>query len=179
MVKTIVSCRFSLKPIQWQWFLPLRCLQFRKMTGRSNFNRITVQQYEGESTNKCDMTKLPCHGEVWSWKNVGYCKWDVLVRFALRRTYSVCLWVFECFEWEFDITYMVYIPGFCFLPPVWRRTWASLRRVDEFITIFWNGCRLVCSPLESLNGTLRKISTWCPQSFSKLVNPTNSISSNT
>lgn len=34
-------------------------LQHLKMTGRSNFNRITVQQYEGESTNKWDMTKLP------------------------------------------------------------------------------------------------------------------------
>lgn len=34
-------------------------LQHLKMTGRSNFDRISVQQYEGESTNKWDMTKLP------------------------------------------------------------------------------------------------------------------------
>eukprot|EP00435_Cladocopium_sp_Y103_P010207 s2926_g2.t1 len=34
-------------------------LQHLKMTGRSTFDRITVRQYEGESTNKWDMTKLP------------------------------------------------------------------------------------------------------------------------
>jgi len=33
--------------------------QHLKLTGRTSFHRITVQQYEGESTNKWDMTKLP------------------------------------------------------------------------------------------------------------------------
>eukprot|EP00434_Breviolum_minutum_P014721 symbB.v1.2.012980.t2/scaffold908.1/size153097/13 len=33
--------------------------QHLKLTGRTSFHRITVQQHEGESTNKWDMTKLP------------------------------------------------------------------------------------------------------------------------
>lgn len=48
-----------------QWVPGAVSLALRLITGRSSFARITVQQYEGESTNKWDMTKLPWLGGSW------------------------------------------------------------------------------------------------------------------
>ena len=47
----------------YRWHHAAHPLSSRKTSGRTQYARITVHQYEGESTSKWEMVKLPFLGQ--------------------------------------------------------------------------------------------------------------------